>query len=542
MTAQVPGGQHHQPSPPRGRIPAAMALAVAFLSGAAVMVVELGAARLVAPFFGQSLYVWTNVIATVLAALAAGNFVGGRAADAWPRASVLAGLLFSAAILCVIPPAVVPRIAHALLPPSLELEVAFPFLSMGSLVTAVAAFAPVVFVLGAVLPFLIKLTAVSADRLGSLSGSLYGGSTFGSIAGTFLASYGLIAWFGVRAAFWCAAAMLFACAILAAAASRGWQKRAALAITTLLVCVLAQLLCDEPPDASIKLARDSSYQFVRVRSVPEQHAVKLELNEGLDSFQSLLIEGEVLTGGQYYDYFSLAPLFGCRTRSFDVLILGLAGGTIARQLLSIWGERLALQIDGVEIDPAVVAAGYEFLQMPRDPRLVVHSGIDARSFLQLTRKQYDLIVVDAYAQQAYIPFHLSTIEFFAQVREHLTAGGVVAINVGAYSRNDAVLTAITNTVARVFGKVLSGRIPLGRNYLVWTTFDGRPRHPSQLDAADVPAIIEPLLEQFRTPGRVIAVRHRDCELTLTDDHAPIERLHDRAQRDRARAYVAGSSP
>jgi spermidine synthase len=530
-----------QPRPPAdASLERVAAFAIAFLAGAAVMIVELGAARLVAPYFGQSLYVWTNVIATVLAALAAGNFLGGRAADAWPRRTVLGGLLAIAGLLCALPTLVVPPIAHALLPSSLELEVAFPFLSLGSLVTALVAFAPPVLLLGGVLPFLIKLSVREADRLGSLSGAVYAASTLGSIAGTFLATYVLIAWLGVRGAFFCAAGVLLLSAGAAMLHTRARRPALLMLLGSALGTAGVSLAGRTAHDPDVLFCADSPYQFIRVRR-SDPRTIKLELNEGLDSFQSLLVEGEILTGGQYYDYFSLLPFLGARRGSLEVLILGLAGGTIARQMLAIFPPDRGLTIDGVEIDADVVAAGEKYLGLPRDPRLRVIAGVDARCWLRITSKRYDVIIVDAYAQQAYIPFHLSTREFYQSAADHLLPGGVLAMNVGAYSRGDSVLRAISATAASVFERVIACRIPHGRNCLVYAG-DRNLLHPSAVSPGSVPPLLEPLLAELAAPGRSVIVTSHPDDLVLTDDRAPIEQLHDREQRRRSQSFLDGPGP
>ncbi|MEW6741637.1 MAG: fused MFS/spermidine synthase [Planctomycetota bacterium] len=515
------------------------AITVAALAGAGVMIVELGAARLVTPYFGQSLYVWTNLIGVVLAALAAGSFVGGRLADRWPRPGLLGLLLVAAAALCGLSPFLVGPVARGFLAPGLDLEVAFEFLAKGSLLTALVVFAPPVVLLGTILPFLVKLVGSDPARLGGRAGLVYAASTAGSIAGTFLTTYVLIEHLGSRRTFGVAALLLAAAAVIPLVGS---LRRRRFEVSLLVMAAGAGLA----PWATAPLPRqeddviaavESPYQFIRIRRGQDPRVKLLTLNEGLDSFHSLTIEGEILTGGQYYDYHNLLAAMLLPRSSLKVLILGLAAGTNARQLLALFGDRTELRIDGVEIDDEVVRLGHEYMDLPRDPRLRPIS-MDGRSFLLVGKERYDLILIDAYAQQTYIPFHMSTVEFFELVRSRLRPDGLVGINIGAYSRGDPVLRSIVNTLARVFGEVVEAKIPRGRNYLAYAAADAHPLVPAKWQPATLPEILAPLRQELAQPGYAIVRRLAEQDLVLTDDRAPVETLEDALLEQRSEHLLA----
>jgi SAM-dependent methyltransferase len=200
-----------------------------------------------------------------------------------------------------------------------------------------------------------------------------------------------------------------------------------------------------------------------------------------------------------------------------MLVIGNAGGTIARA----YGELSpGVRIDGVEIDAKVSEAGRRFLGLGDNPRLTVITA-DGRPYLELTDKRYDLIVVDAY-RQPYIPFYLSTEEFFRLARERLRPGGVIALNVAAVPGDRRLSRAIGSTLRSAFPQAWRWK-PLRFNELM-LGFD-RPVS-LQLLAGRVgrahPAVssLVPLFREGIEPVRVV-------ERPLTDDRAPVEWLTDR---------------
>src|SRR5262245_42163895 len=192
----------------------------AFLSGAGVLVIEMTAPRALAPFFGQSQFVWTNVIGLILLALAAGNYVGGWLADRTASPAWLGALLLAAAALVAGSAFLPGPVARALLPRELPLEAAYPFLFKGSFVATLVCFAPPVFLLGAVPPFLVRCATARIEEIGRRAGGLYAASTMGSILGAFGTSYVLLDRLGTRGSLLLGAALLAISAIPAFIAAR----------------------------------------------------------------------------------------------------------------------------------------------------------------------------------------------------------------------------------------------------------------------------------------------------------------------------------
>ena len=476
---------------------------VVFLAGLACLATEMAASRLVAPYFGSSNAVWANVIGLMLAFLALGYWLGGKVADRHPRPRLLGAILLLAAALL----AAVPFAAH----PLLRLAVnGFASISVvvvvGSFVSVLALFALPVTLLGAVAPFAVRLNLPSVAAAGQTSGRLYALSTVGSILGTFLAALVAIPLVGTQRTLLATAALV----ALAAVPLLGVRAVAAAAVLAATVAL--------PPGqikggADVVYETESPYEYVSVTAYPDGERA-LQINEGVAD-QSVWYPHSVLTGG-YWDLFLLLPkLLDRPARS--LLVIGDGGGTIPRAYGRFYPR---VRVDGVELDPAVTAAGRRYLGLGDNPRLHTITA-DGRVYLEKTPKRCDLIVVDAY-RQPYVPFQLTTREFFQLVRSHLTRDGIVALNVAATPHDRQLTRAIGNTLASVFPQVwrisalrfsdlvLALQRPLTRTQLVHRLRGVAPG-------------LQPMLPRV-VPGLAPLVATGP---PWTDDHAPVEWVTDR---------------
>ncbi|MBI4433691.1 fused MFS/spermidine synthase, partial [Candidatus Uhrbacteria bacterium] len=154
-----------------------------FLTGAAIMVAEIGAARAMAPYFGTSIVVWTNVIGSILVALSVGYWVGGRWVERCPSRRVLGAIIMSAGALLLIPGLATPAIAGWITGGSTWFRSGFLSLFAGSLGAIVFLFAIPIGLLGMVSPFVLKLAARERNDIGALAGQLSAIATIGSLVG-----------------------------------------------------------------------------------------------------------------------------------------------------------------------------------------------------------------------------------------------------------------------------------------------------------------------------------------------------------------------
>jgi len=498
-------------------------LFLVFYAGFCSMGLEMAAARLLAPYFGTSNYIWTNVIGIILVALSLGYWLGGRLADRRPRLGVLAALLVAGGLLGMGIPFALRPLAGLLLPPTLTLDQAFLLVFKGSLVGA-CLFAPTILLAGTTSPFVIKLLTMEGMPVGEATGRAFALSTAGSLLGIFATTLFLVPAVGSVVTVVVLSGMLVAlpACILA------WPSRRLAALLLLAAPVAAATRFPLKQTPGQLGEWESSYQYIQVREQGDTRF--LSLNEGLDSFHSVLVEGEYLTDGRYYDYYNAFPFLFDGEDRLDVCILGGGGGTSARQILHFFGDRFDVRIDAVEIDPLVTEIGRRYFDYPRE-RVTVFD-LDARVFVNLARTRYDLILVDAYAQQIYIPFHVATREFFERVRGLLRPRGVVAMNVGAFRPDLPLVEALVATVRSVFPRTYTMEVPLSRNLVLFALEGfGDEDLRRALEAAERGPLAA-------VTASVALGAHRVEEApagapVLTDAHAPVEWLTDRMVRRRA---------
>jgi len=494
-----------------------MLLVLVFVSGMASLGVEFGAARLLAPYFGTSLYVWGVLIGLVLVYLSAGYVIGGRLADRYPRPELLYQITAWAGLWI----GVIPLLSYPIL---LASQQGFKELSVGlvagTLLATVLLFAVPVTLLGCVSPFAIRLLLKDVESGGNTAGRVYALSTTGSILGTFLPVFWFIPTYGTRPTLEGFGLVLVA---ISALALWPWPRRrwyAAFAAAVLLAWILLPSGIKPPQVGTLLYERESAYNYIQVVQV--ETTTELILNEGL-GIHSVYDRDSNLTHG-YWDYLLLADAFrAAQAAPADpdaVAFLGLAGGTSARQYRLAYGDRIDLT--GVEIDPDILSVGHRYFHLG-DARANEVVG-DARFWLETQAGRYDVMVLDAY-RQPYIPFHLTTREFFQHVRDHLNPGGAVAVNVGRTATDYRLVDAIASTMAAVFPSIFLLDDP---NYANTIVFGATSRvtvddvtHNLALESA--PLVVDAAMSAL-DEGRL---RPSDYQgQVYTDDLAPIERLID----------------
>ncbi|MFH0946630.1 MAG: fused MFS/spermidine synthase [Planctomycetota bacterium] len=506
------------------------------------MALEMTGARIFIPWFGSSILVWSNVIGVTLGSVAVGNFLGGRLADRQPKASLLALLLALSAVLTALVPYVAPPLARRYLPEGLELASAFALMGRASLIVAILSLGPPLVLLGMATPFLVRgATRDEGGRVARAAGLISGAATCGSLLGTWAPVYYLIPALGSRLTCVASGAAILAGAVIAAVACRPVRALPALMAGFLLVGALA-LAAEKgvgrtPVAAEVLAEIETRYQYARVERKGEM--VSLRLNEGLDSYHSLYLEGSLLTGG-YFDWYGLyPPLVGTADGPREVLILGYAAGTIGRQLLGLYGDRFLIRITGVEIDSDVAALGPRFFGAGPDRRLDLIVDQDARAFLNQTTRRFDLIVVDTYSDQIYVPFQLCSEEFFRSARARLKSGGGLVANLGGFSMDDAPVEAIRNTAAAVFGEAALLQVKGGRNYVLSAGLDG-PLDPRRFESG-YPEELAAILAAARTVGAWRSGPVTRSVPILTDDRSNIELLADRDLLEKSRLLLGEAS-
>lgn len=496
-----------------------------FVSGMTTLAVEITASRLLGSVFGTSNLIWANVIGLILLFLTAGYFLGGRLADRNPQpARFYQILLWGAFCNALVPLLARPVLALA----ARSVQGIEAGLAIGSFAVVLLLFAAPITLLGMVSPFAIRLAVDDAERAGSISGRIYAISTLGSLIGTFLPVLVITPEVGTFWTFLIFAALLYIVGLIGLLRARG---TAALRYLWMLVVIaglaalaLSQPVRAAPPGQTILYQTESAYNYIQVTE-DAQGARYLYLNEG-QGVHSEWHPAQILTG-RTWDFFLAAPYFNPPPYAPDdvqaLAIVGLAAGTIARQYTAVYPD---IPIDGIEIDPAIVAAGARYFDMNAAamPNLTVYTE-DARYVVKTLPHRYSVIGIDAY-RPPYIPWQLCTVEFFREVRDRLADDGVVVINVGRTQTDRRLVDALAATLLEVFPSVEAMDVPYSFNTILVATV--QPGDSANLDAnlAALPAAASPLLRQTLELAASTRVALTPSDLIFTDDHAPVERLVD----------------
>ncbi len=433
-----------------------------FFSGMTSLSLEMAASRLVGNYFGASNLVWASIIGLILIYLTAGNFLGGYWSDRAPTyRTFFQVLLWGAFSISIIPLVGRPVLRFS--------AAAFDQLQMGvlfgSFVAVLILFLIPVILLGTASPFAIRLAITDTRNAGAISGQIYAVSTLGSFVGTFLPVLVLIPTIGTFRTFVVISGIMVTAALIGLWRTSGWRIATVYVWMPLVIAVLFAIGLrgtDKSPQGLIEEG-ESAYNYWQV--INQDGYTLLRMNEG-QGMHSIYHPTDVNYYGPWEQvlagpYFNPAPHDPDQVKS--LAIVGLAAGTTARQATLVYGS---IPIDGIEIDPEIVAVGRKYFDM-NQPNLNVIVQ-DGRWGLEHSTAQYSIISVDAY-RPPYIPWHLTTQEFFQTVRDHLTQDGVMVINVGRTTDDRRLIDAMSTTIAAVFPSVFVMDIPGTFNSIIYAT-------------------------------------------------------------------------
>jgi spermidine synthase len=486
------------------------------VTGAVVMALEILGSRLLAPVFGNSLFVWGALIGVILAAMSSGYAFCGRIYDRYSGANVLAGLLlFSGAwtfLIAWLSQPVLFKVAGLIEDPR-----------WGPCAAAALLLAPPAFGLSGVLPAMLRLAVSDLDYLGRHTGRMIALSTVGSLAGTWGTAFFFLSWIGSHALVAWLGAIQVGLGFL-------WLIKGTVT-RPLITGVLALLTSGLGLGAIFPVQmlnppvyqQDSPYQQVRIRDDDLFRYLVLDR-----TFHAVMWRADPITLFLPYSQLMVASLAWVPEPKRG-LIFGHGGGSLAKWLAQRWPE---LELDVVEFDPVVVQVAEEYFayHAPSSHHVFVRDG---RAFLNGTNQQYDLIWVDAFARHM-VPFHLTTEEFFSEVRGHLTPNGVLAVNLASSGQGGDLLraNAIVQTMRQSF--------PIIESYAVKGPWQSQTKAENLLffaglpverqSTADLVTKVIAMVEQQRLPTETIALlstrRTQPWEsgAVLTDDYAPYDLL------------------
>ncbi len=424
---------------------------IVLVAGAVLMSLEIVGSRLLAPHFGNSVYVWGSLISIFLIALSIGYWLGGHLADRKPSLILLSGVCAVVAVFIFLIPIIGHPLCRTLLTWGLGEQT-------GPLAAAGILFLPPSLLLGMVSPFSVRITAKNVQSVGRTAGSLYALSTIGSIVGTLATTFVLIPYIGVSWILKCLGAAMVLLPLVLVFVRQ--QKTTGLVAPALIA--LLGLSAHAAPSfllgagRTILLDEDTPYHHISVVDVGNQERL-LQFDRYIES--NILLREPYPSRSEYTNYFQLA--FLVKPDMGRTLFVGAGGGIGPRAFNAI---NPGMEIDVVDIDRRVLEIAGSYFFMPQSPK--IHPvAADGRMFFRNPVGMYDCIVLDAFTVGGRIPFHLATREYFEVLRSHLAPGGVFLMNISSTlgGERSEIYKAVYRTVSDVFPHVLVFARGYGQN-------------------------------------------------------------------------------
>lgn len=484
----------------------------AMISGALIMVVEVLGSRVIGPFFGVSLFVWTSLIAVTLIALSLGYAIGGHIADKRGTAEYLFSIILLAGVAVLLIPFLKSDILKFCVPLGLR---------WGAFVSTALLFGPSLFLLGCVSPYLVKIAARELKSIGRTVGGFYALSTVGSVIGTVLTGFFLIAYLGVDSIFYLVGALLVFLALGYFVFFRRIRWAVSLAALPLIIFLaesdaLPSKMMKNGTRVTLIANHDSYYGNLKV----------VEYSYGNRRTRELIIDGliqggiDVNTGMSIYPYtyfLTLLP-YAMHPEIERALVIGMGAGVVPR-----WFEQHGISTDVVDIDPTV----FEFARRYFDVKVSGREfSQDARYFAQSSRDKYDLVVLDVFTGDT-TPAHLLSLESLRLMGGRLTDQGVLAINLVGNLYTDNYMTAsIVKTLREVFEQVdvyqTVDLARLGGGNLAMIAYQGTQRQPdfSLISNFDISHYARD--DVLANLGRRIEFPEGTPAMVLTDDYNPVD--------------------
>jgi len=504
--------------------------ATVFIASACIMIVELVAGRIVSRHLGQSLYTWTSVIGVVLAGISLGNYAGGRLADRLDARKALSLLFTLSSLACLSVPVLNNLVGQ------------WSWLWERSWPTRIVTHVFLTFILpsamlGTISPVVAKMALSKGRETGRTIGDVYAWGAIGSIVGTFLAGFYLIAAMGVMAITVAVALVLAGMGILYGLSR--WLPAA-----WLVICAAAgflalgpgdaaasigqRLLLREPPDPNVVYRDESHYSYIAVKANPENHNERAMY---LDKLEHSIIDIDQPLNLRYpYTWVYEAVLNEAAEPGTPISALVLGGGGFAfPQYLEL--SRPGSRVEVAEIDPAVTAAAFAACGL-RSNTTVRIFNMDARNYLagleQRRRKgeavpPFDFVFGDSINDFS-VPYQLTTEQFARQVADLLADDGLYMLNLIDIFESGQFLGSVVNTCRQVFPfvYVFSCGPDLGSRNTFVVVCSKRERELGAIAARIGEG--HPFSGGLLNDEQLADLARRTGGRVLTDDYAPVENL------------------
>ena len=506
-------------------------LLTALLCGAMIMVIEVLGSRVIGPFFGVSLFVWTSLITVTLVALALGYAIGGQLADRRGSADNLYRIIFLAGIMVLLIPLYKLAVLKLCVPLGLRL---------GAFVSSLLLFGPSLFLLGCVSPLLIKVAVPEMKSLGRTVGGFYAISTIGSVLGTVLTGFLLIAYLGVNNIFYLVGMMLCLLSLGYFIILRKRRWVVLVLIPVLLIPLnrpgsLPSLVPEYGGQINVIADNDSYYGHLQV----------VDYKNGPQHTRDMVIDGLVqgtvdrVNGGSIdpFAYFLTLLPYSINPRMENALVIGLGAGLVPGML-----ENKGVTTDVVDINPAVFDYAERYFDVRVSGRKVVQ---DARYFLQSSSSRYDLVVLDVSTGDI-TPGHLFSLEALELIGQRFSENGILAINlIGDLYDNNYMTASVVRTLEQVFDQVqvyltVDPEQDKSVANLVLLAYQGEERSPdtSLINENEINRYVRRYVMQ--NIGRSYQLPEETAAIILTDDYNPID-VFDVSVREEIRKRILRNS-
>jgi spermidine synthase len=484
-------------------------LTIAFINGALVMVLELTGARLIAPYFGNTFFVWSSLISVILASLSLGYYLGGKLADRSKRQEILFKSIWLSGLAVV----VMVFSKNLIIDTFFQMEAnEYALILLTTLL-----FGPATLAFGLISPLVARLSLHELKDSGQTIGQIYALSTAGSILGTLLTGYALFRFVGsTNILLLILGAILVELVLALLILSQQSRKHLYWLLVLTAAAVIAfyyQLKQTSPYLAQF----DTPYNHIIVADQEVNgETVRVLQTDLLYSQSSIILDRPDWLHAPYHRVFIEAFAIKGEQEIDKVLAIGSGGFIIPSYLTSHYPN---LEIDAVEIDKDLLKIAEEYFFFKNSDNVTVHTT-DGRTFLQRLdpNQRYDVIYLDVFVSK-YIPFHLITKEFVSLLEEHLAEDGLVMVNL-VDVKKPLKTDNFTNAVYHTFGTSFDFRV------LIPTKFTAENLLQNQvLLAARQPVDLESL--QYLTDmGKYFsyAWQPQSAPFILTDELAPVDHL------------------
>jgi len=452
-----------------------------FITGAVILVLEILGTRIIAPYYGTTIYVWSSLIGVTLVALASGYFIGGWIADKKPESNILYLIIFFAALFILL----IPLITNFVL-----IKTNFLGPRFGALISSAILFTIPLILLGMIAPYAIKLKTKKLKEVGISAGGLYGIATVGSFVGAILAGFYLIPNIGIKAIIYLIGGLL----ILVSCVWFVIHRKGLLAVGAISILILfiaiPEPIVSELNTADVEVIYETESPYAKLKVIDEFGVYRYVLLDGATQTQYNLKDKEFMFA--YLRLFEKAVKYHSNPK--DILNIGLGGGGIDKQL-----EHYNLNIDNVEIDPKIAEIARNYFDF--NGEVIIDDG---RHYIRNTNKKYDVVYLDVWSGYSLYPFLFSE-EAFREIKNILNEDGILVINSVGYedghlSTDDELILSIHKTLKEVFPNVYVKSTRYGFTNFVFYASDSELKLDKQFVSINIP----------------------DGGIVLTDDYNPID--------------------